>query len=135
LLVPRKVGLDTDVTEHLADNGQAAFSPEVVLKRIILKARKGDTLERFASKNGVSVANLMSWNKLSANAPLKAGQSIVLLIPTTQGRYMAKGLHNKPHQAQTASNTSKAKSQPVKTGKHASHSAKPQGKVVIAARK
>jgi len=134
LLVPRKGGIDTDVTEHLADNGQAAFSPEVVLKRIILKARKGDTLERFASKNGVSVANLMSWNKLSVNAPLKAGQSIVLLIPTTKSRYAAKGLLNKPQQAQAASNTTKGKSQSVKAGKPASHSAKPRGKEVIASR-
>ena len=90
LLVPRKGALDADVTEHLADNAQMAFSPEVVLKRIVLKARKGDTLASFASKNGVSVSNLMSWNKLNANAPLKAGQSIALLIPTTQGRAQTK---------------------------------------------
>jgi membrane-bound lytic murein transglycosylase D len=94
-LVPRKGELDADVTEHLADNAQMAFAPEVVLKRITLKARKGDTLASFASKHGVTVANLMSWNKLNMNAPLKAGQSIILLIPTTQGRYMAKGLQNK----------------------------------------
>jgi len=92
LLVPRKGALDADVTEHLADNAQVAFAPEVVLKRILLKARKGDTLASFANKNGVSVSNLLSWNKLSANAPLKAGQSIALLIPTTQGRLLAKAL-------------------------------------------
>ncbi len=90
LLVPRKGALDADVTEHLADNGQVAFAPEVVLKRIVLKARRGDTLASFASKNGVSVVNLLSWNKLSLNAPLKAGQAIALLIPTTQGRMVAK---------------------------------------------
>jgi membrane-bound lytic murein transglycosylase D len=105
LLVPRKGELDTDVTEHLADNAQMAFSPEVVLKRITLKARKGDTLASFASKNGVSVANLMSWNKLNMNATLKPGQSIELLIPTTQGRYMAKGLQNKPPAARVAVKT------------------------------
>ena len=105
LLVPRKGELDTDVTEHLADNAQMAFSPEVVLKRITLKARKGDTLASFASKNGVSVANLMSWNKLNMNATLKPGQSIELLIPTTQGRYMAKGLQNKAPAARVAVKT------------------------------
>jgi len=135
LLVPRKGVLDADVTEHLADNGQAAFSPEVILKRIILKARKGDTLAGFASKNGVSVANLMSWNKLSVNAPLMAGQSIVLLIPTTQGRYSAKGLLNKPQQAQAASNTSRGKAQAGKTSRPASQPVKPQGKVVNASSK
>ena len=135
LLVPRKGVLDADVTEHLADNGQAAFSPEVVLKRITLKARKGDTLAGFASKNGVTVANLMSWNKLSMNAPLKAGQSIVLLIPTTQGLYMAKGLVNNTHQVQAASNTNKGKAQAVKTTRVNPHPAKHQGKVVSVAKK
>jgi LysM repeat protein len=81
-----------------------AFAPEVVLKRIQLKARKGDTLDSFAAKNGVSVSNLLSWNKLNAHAPLKVGQSITLLIPTTQGRATAKaspgkGLPDKPVQA------------------------------------
>jgi hypothetical protein len=77
----------------------------------------------------------MSWNKLSMNAPLKAGQSIVLLIPTTQGRYMAKGLVNKPHQAQTTSSTNKGKTQDVKTAKVNPHPAKHQGKVVSVAKK
>ncbi len=114
LLVPRKGALDADVTEHLADNAQMAFAPEVVLKRIVLKARKGDTLASFASKNGVSVNNLLSWNKLSANAPLKAGQSIAMLIPTTQGRAMAKaipgkGLPAKPMQANALPSTLRGK--------------------------
>jgi membrane-bound lytic murein transglycosylase D len=115
LLVPRKGAMDADVAEHLADNAQAAFSPEVVLKRIILKARKGDTLAGFASKNGVSVANLASWNKLSVNAPLKAGQSIALLIPTTQGRYLAKGLQNKPAPAHAVYSASKANPHTVRS--------------------
>jgi len=115
LLVPRKGAMDADVTEHLADNAQAAFSPEVVLKRIILKARKGDTLAGFASKNGVSVANLASWNKLNMNAPLKAGQSIALLIPTTQGRYLAKGLQNKPASTHAVYSASKANPHTVRS--------------------
>jgi len=87
----------------------------VVLKRIILKARKGDTLAGFASKNGVSVANLASWNKLNMNAPLKAGQSIALLIPTTQGRYLAKGLQNKPASTHAVYSASKANPHTVRS--------------------
>ena len=113
LLVPRKGALDADVTEHLADNAQMAFSPEVVLKRIVLKARKGDTLASFASKNGVSVSNLMSWNKLNANAPLKAGQSIAVLIPTTQGRAQAKGAPAKTTNGKAPVAVAHGKSAPV----------------------
>ncbi len=105
LLVPRKGALDADVTEHLADNAQMAFAPEVVLKRIVLKAHKGDTLATFANKNGVSVSNLLSWNQLGSlnpNAPLKAGQSIAVLIPTTLGRSSGKTLAAKTPTAKTA---------------------------------
>jgi len=112
LLVPRKGALDADVTEHLADNAQMAFAPEVVLKRMVLKAHKGDTLASFASKNGVSVSNLLSWNSLhamSANSPLKAGQPIAVLIPTTLGRSSGKTLAAKTPAATPAQGkTSKA---------------------------
>jgi len=111
LLVPRKGALDADVTEHLADNGQMAFAPEVVLKRIVLKARRGDTLASFASKNGVSVANLLSWNNLSAHSQLKAGQAVALLIPTTQGRVVPKTAHALG--TATASKTMHAKGAPA----------------------
>jgi membrane-bound lytic murein transglycosylase D len=140
LLVPRKGALDADVTEHLADNAQMAFAPEVVLKRIVLKARRGDTLAAFASRNGVTVANLMSWNKLNPGVPLKAGQSIAMLIPTTQGRYQAKGLQAKPVQAKVAPPVIKGRA--VASGKTQSKMAKanlpvvkPQGKPVRIAKK
>lgn len=140
LLVPRKGALDADVTEHLADNAQMAFAPEVVLKRIVLKTRRGDTLAAFASRNGVSVANLVSWNKLNPGNALKAGQSIALLIPTTQGRYQAKGLQTKPTQAKVA--TPVVKGRAVASGKTQGKIAKsgllavkPQGKPVRIAKK
>jgi len=122
LLVPRKGALDVDVTERLADNAQMAFAPEVVLKRVFLKARKGDTLASFAQKNGVSVNNLMSWNKLNDKTPLKAGQSIALLIPTTQGRQVAKAspatVRGKPKAAaQAAHATAHPQSPSVKVAK------------------
>jgi len=135
LLVPRKGAMDADVAEHLADHAQAAFTPEVVLKRIILKTRKGDTLAGFASKNGVSVANLISWNKLSMNAPLKAGQSIALLIPTTQGRYQAKGLHNKPAAAHAVISPNKGNLHTVRTARPAPHPIKSHPQPVKAAPK
>ena len=139
LLVPRKGALDADVTEQLADNAQLAFAPEVVLKRIVLKTRKGDTLASFANKNGVSVANLLSWNKLNANAPLKAGQSIALLIPTTQGRQVARGAPIKQApQAKATSTVVRGKTAEKSAGKMAHAKATPSntiGKSVKVAKK
>lgn len=84
LLVHRKGQLDNDVTEHMADNAQLAFAPEIVLRRIMVSARKGDTLASLAARHGVSAANMVTWNKLKPNAHLSSGQSLAVLVPTSQ---------------------------------------------------
>jgi membrane-bound lytic murein transglycosylase D len=86
LLVHRKGALDNDVTEHLADNAQLGLAPEVVLKRIAVKALKGDTLARLAARHGVSEANVAAWNKLKLNAPLASGQTLTILVPSQGAR-------------------------------------------------
>ena len=86
LLVHRKGQLDNDVSEHLADNGQLGLAPEVVLRRILVKARKGDTLASLASRHGVSAANMADWNQLKANARVVAGQSLTILVPSQGSR-------------------------------------------------
>nr|WP_233250071.1 transglycosylase SLT domain-containing protein [Limnohabitans sp. MMS-10A-160] len=84
LLVHRKGQLDNDVTEHTADNAQLAFAPEIVLRRIMVSARKGDSLASLAARHGVSAASMATWNKLKPNAHLNAGQSLAVLVPTSQ---------------------------------------------------
>jgi hypothetical protein len=82
----------------------------------------------------------VSWNKLNPGTALKAGQSIALLIPTTQGRYQAKGLQTKPTLAKVA--TPVVKGRAVASGKTQGKIAKsgllavkPQGKPVRIAKK
>ena len=84
LLVHRKGQLDNDVTEYIADNAQLAFAPEIVLRRVMISARKGDTLASLAARHGVSAANMATWNKLQPNAHVSAGQSLAVLVPTSQ---------------------------------------------------
>ncbi len=43
--------------------------------------RRGDTLYRIARMHGVTVAQLLSWNGLAANAPLRPGQKIAINLP------------------------------------------------------
>jgi len=91
LLVHRKGPLDNDVTEEIADNAQLAFAPEIVLRRIMVSARKGDTLASLAARHGVSATNMATWNKLKPNAHLSSGQSLAVLVPTSQSpQWMAK---------------------------------------------
>ena len=83
LLVARQGTLDADVTEHLADNAKISFAPEIVLRRIMVKVQKGDTLATLANRHDVTPMNIAAWNKLKMPVALKPGQSIAILVPTT----------------------------------------------------
>jgi len=81
LLVHRNDQRDRDVPEHVADNATLSLQPEVILRRTVVKARKGETVARLASRYGVSPASVAEWNKLAANAALKPGQKVSLMLP------------------------------------------------------
>ncbi|MEY4426914.1 MAG: hypothetical protein RL535_1212 [Pseudomonadota bacterium] len=81
LLVPRSAKQQNDVSEHVADNGQVSFSPEIVLKRMVVKLRKSETLASVAKRYKVTVANVATWNKVAAGSTFKAKQSVVLYLP------------------------------------------------------
>jgi membrane-bound lytic murein transglycosylase D len=95
LLVHRKGPLDSDVTEFIADNAQLALAPDIVLKRIMVTARKGDTLASLAARHGVSAANMLTWNKIKPNASLSTGQRLAVLVPLQAERTGAKVLARK----------------------------------------
>ena len=78
LLVPRASEHQAEVPEHLADNGQVQFQPEVVRQRGSAKARKGETVASLARRLNVEASDLMQWNRLSAGQVLKAGQNLVV---------------------------------------------------------
>ena len=86
LLVHRQGSLDNDVTEHLADNAQLALAPEIVLRKVMVTARKGDTLASLAARHGVTAANMASWNQLKLVSALKPGQSLAVWVPTQGDR-------------------------------------------------
>ena len=81
LLVPRTAKQDKDVSEHVADNGQVSFSPEIVLKKMMVKLRKSATVADIAKRYQVTAANVATWNKVSASAVFSAKQSVVLYLP------------------------------------------------------
>ena len=81
LLVPRASTLGMDVAGRVADQGQLSLSPEQVLKRSAVKAVKGDTVASLAKRYRVSPAAIAEWNKVSASATFKAGQTVVLYLP------------------------------------------------------
>lgn len=88
LLVPRPANLERDVTERIADNGQLSLTPEVVLRRIVLKAGKRDTVATVSRRYGLPVAKVAEWNNVGTSASFKPGQHIVIhrWVPVNSSR-------------------------------------------------
>ena len=82
LLVTRSTLLDADVAPSVADHGQMSLAPDVVLKRSVVQARKGDTSASLSQRYGVSATNLAEWNPGLAAGGLRKGQSVVLFLPS-----------------------------------------------------
>ncbi len=80
LLVPRANHIQADVTVKVADTGQLSVSPEVVLRRTVVKAGKGESVATIARKYRASPAQVAQWNKVSSSANFKPGQAVVLFL-------------------------------------------------------
>ncbi|MBU6502364.1 MAG: transglycosylase SLT domain-containing protein [Burkholderiales bacterium] len=84
LLVPRSERMDSDVTEHVADNAQLALAPEpspVRLHRTFVRARRGESLVALARRYDQRPASVAEWNRLKASASLRPGQRLVVYLP------------------------------------------------------
>ena len=83
LLVPRASHIQNDVTGKVADTGQLSVSPEVVLRRTVVKAGKADTVATVARRYKTSPAQVAQWNKVGSSASFKPGQQVVLFLAST----------------------------------------------------
>jgi membrane-bound lytic murein transglycosylase D len=83
LLVPRSNTVSQDVAVKVAENGQLSLAPEVVLKRTLVRAGKGDNVASIAQKFKVSADQVAQWNKVGQSANFKAGQQIVVFLAAT----------------------------------------------------
>lgn len=81
LLVRRNAGIQADVAERIADNGQLSLAPEVRLRRTTVKAGRKDNVTTVAKRYAVAVEALARWNKVRTTAVFKAGQTVVLYLP------------------------------------------------------
>ena len=81
LVVRRSNGIQSDVSNQVADHGQLSLAPEVVLHKTTVKAGKKDTVATLAQKYRVSAAQLADWNKLKPTEALKPGQAVTLYLP------------------------------------------------------
>jgi membrane-bound lytic murein transglycosylase D len=69
------------VTSHVAENGQMSLAPEIVTRRVNVKARKGETVATLARRYRVSTLEVADWNQVTAHSSFKLGQSVILFLP------------------------------------------------------
>ena len=131
LLVPRNGHLDRDVPEHVADNGKVMLAPEVQIKKVTVKARKGDTVAKVAQRYKVTAAQVADWNDLSAKAALRAGQALTLQLPVRAGTAKApvtatqKAANKKPASPAKAAGAGKPPAKKTRNTTTAKRTAKP----------
>jgi len=76
-----------------------SLSPETVIRRSTVKARKGDTVASLAQRYRVSAMDVAGWNNVTASSALKPGQSVVIYLPVKvagKGKNTAKGKSKAP---------------------------------------
>jgi membrane-bound lytic murein transglycosylase D len=79
LLVPRTAHRDQDISEHLAENASMSLAPDVPpLRRVALKAGKGETVASLAKRYRLSATQVAQWNKVNVKATFKPGQTLVV---------------------------------------------------------
>ena len=97
LLIPRSAKVEKDVSGHIADNGQISLSPEQVLRKTSVKARKGETVATLAKRYKLSATSVAQWNQVSADAGFQTGQSVVIYqsVKAKAGKSSARGSKQK----------------------------------------
>ncbi|HEV6967648.1 MAG TPA: transglycosylase SLT domain-containing protein [Roseateles sp.] len=84
LLVPRGEHVHDDVSERLADSASLNLAPDAPpLRRVSLKAGKGDTVAAIAARYKVRAEQVAQWNKVGSSARFKPGQAIVVYTAFT----------------------------------------------------
>lgn len=81
LIVPRSKDHAQDVTEQVADQARIQLAPDGTrtVRRTVKAHPQGESLAAFARRHGHSVTDLAQWNKLSAQAMLRPGQSLTVM--------------------------------------------------------
>jgi membrane-bound lytic murein transglycosylase D len=113
LVVRRADGMDTDVSTHVADNGQLSLSPEIALRKTYLKAGNKDSVASLAKRYRVSAQALADWNNVNTSTVFKTGQTVVMFLPV-KSRPTAKRSSSRSSKKSAPSRSSKTAKSPAK---------------------
>lgn len=81
VLVPKATG-ESDIPADIAANAQTLVEPDVPdTRKIVVRSKRHDTLAKVAKRHRVDAASIARWNP-ALKDPLKAGEKVVLHVPT-----------------------------------------------------
>ncbi|MFC3094900.1 LysM peptidoglycan-binding domain-containing protein [Alteromonas sediminis] len=66
------------------DTVNASTNPNAIMRKIVYKVRRGDSLSRIANRFGVKTNDIVKWNDLNASRYLQPGQTLTLHIDVTR---------------------------------------------------
>ena len=116
LMIPRANSTRQDVPGQIADNGQVAFTPEIVTRRTSVRAGKRDTVATIARKYKVLAADVANWNDVKSGASFKAGQQVVVYLPVRMAAAAAAAGSSTRAPSKAVKRTSAGSSQPARKG-------------------
>ncbi len=90
LLVRRGDKVSQDVSQHIADNAHLNLAPEVTLRKVVVTAKKKDSVKTLAKRYRVNADQVAQWNAVTATSLLKVGQQMVLYLPAKAPRKAGK---------------------------------------------
>jgi len=81
VLVRRGNGAATPVRSDVVNNAKLSYTSEVVLRRITVRARRGDSVASLAARYDLPAGTVAGWNKTQPRTALKPGQEVELFLP------------------------------------------------------
>ncbi len=85
VLAPRGAGVLEDVAGHVADHAQLSLAPEIITRRVSVKAGKKDSVASIAARYKVRAADVAHWNDVRLDARFKPGEAVALELPVRAG--------------------------------------------------
>lgn len=87
ILIP-KVGNEDDIQDisaAIAENAVLIFEPDrPATRKMLVRVKSKQSIQTFAKRYGIQVAQIRQWNRKIASHTLPAGSRIVLHVPVTQ---------------------------------------------------
>ena len=97
------------VDSSVVNNARLSYTPEVVLHRASVRARKGDSIASIAARYDLPAATVAGWNKTHPRAALRPGQAVTLYLPVRASAAAAAAAHHKSKSAAAPAPQGKAR--------------------------